>query len=254
MEEEKCLMPGKFVVAYTGLLSTRHDERPPLRSLVKHCLGLDYHPVHSDVNTRSARWFLASAERMLDRQPQLCNVLKLVFVGAFSENDQAVLRSFPYQQCLDVRGPMPSHQTIELCCRANLLLLLQIEMRVGGRDFCTAIPGKLYNYLRTGTRILAPMQRNDASMLIEEFNAGIVVPPRDIDAIASCLAKEISDWQNAGRTQRRRIPPPSLRKYDRRQLCAELAEVLKQVAVCDCDSRMHVPLGVETAAAADFTG
>ena len=122
---------------------------------------------------------------------------------------------------------MSLRETLTICRKANLLLLLQIEMKLSGRDYCTAVPGKLYNYLRSGTRILAPVQNGDTAALIRRFGAGTVVPPRDVDAIAATLASEINPWRTA-RLQRMQ-PSDALREYDRRNLTSLLVEVLQRV-------------------------
>ena len=50
-------------------------------------------------------------------------------------------------------------------------------MYFSGKSVCTAVPGKLFNYLRSGTPILAPMEYSEAAQIIRKYNAGDVVPP-----------------------------------------------------------------------------
>ena len=99
-------------------------------------------------------------------------------------------------------------------------------MQLHGHDYCTAVPAKLFDYVRSGTRILAPLQNSDAADLVRRFNAGVVVPPRDVAAIAAVLENEISRWQRGG-TATRPAPSPELHRYDRRALAEQLAGILR---------------------------
>jgi len=218
---------SKFTVAYTGILSSFHTRAHSTRQMLKHALAVDYQPVDSDPNTRSPRWFFEAVELLLDAEPRLRERLEIVFAGAYTEFDRAIFNAFRYPACLRVLPPLPHTEALRLCARANLCLLLQIEMRLGGKDYCTAIPGKLYDYLRVGTRLLAPLQRGDAQELIEKFNAGVVVPPRDVQAIRAALEREIRRWES-GESSRRTSAPPELDMYERRRLTRRLAEVLRQ--------------------------
>lgn len=220
---------SKFTIAYTGILSSFHPREDSARHAVKRALGLDYRPVESDPNTRSPRWFLQAVELLLDERPLLRGRLEIVFAGVYTELDRAIFAAFRYPDCLRVLPPLSHVEAIQLCARASLCLLLQIEMRQDGRDCCTSIPGKLYDYLRVGTRMLAPLQRGDAQELIERFNAGVVVPPRDVHAMRAALEEEIRRWEDGG-LSRRTAPPPELAMYERRRLSQLLADVLRQAA------------------------
>ena len=222
------LEPGCFTMVYSGILSSQRSRDTTLRRSLKNLLGLDYHPVATDRNTRSPFWILQAARELLDEQPALRGVLRMWFVGNFAPDQAEMIRAFPHPQCAVIKAPVSRRDAVMLCRRANLLLLLQIEMKLHGRDFCSAVPGKLFDYLRSGTRILAPLQPSDSQRIIEELQAGTVVPPRDTAAIKSALLAEIRQWQ-AG-AHRRRTPSPALKAYDRRELTVQLAEVLEEAA------------------------
>ena len=116
-----------------------------------------------------------------------------------------------------------------MACEANLLLLLNLEMFMRGKVWNPVIAGKTYDYLRSGTRILAPLQEGDAADLIRHFNAGIVVSPRDVNAIAKALAGEIEAWKQ-GERKPPRTPRADLQEYERKSLTGRLAEVLREAA------------------------
>ena len=219
----------KFTVVYTGILSSFQGRAPSPRHDLKRALGVDYRPLVSDPNTRSPRWFLEAVERLLDAQPSWRERLEIVFAGSYTDFDRAIFSSFRYPDCLRVLPPLPHTEALRLCAQAHLCLLLQIEMKKDGKDYCTSVPGKLYDYLRTGTRILAPIQQGDAQELIERLDAGMVVPPRDVQAIQTALEREFRRWEN-GETPRRTALSPELSKYERRNLSRQLADLLVQAA------------------------
>jgi glycosyltransferase involved in cell wall biosynthesis len=226
METDRELEPGKFTVVYTGVLAGPVATRKPFRTALKRAFGIDFHPVRTDTTTRSPLWFLKAAEAVLDRKPEFRNVLRILFVGNYTESELAPLQSFRYPECVSAVPAVPRREAIALCCRANLLLLLQVSMTLKGHDYSTAVPAKLFDYLRSGTRILAPLQESDAADLIRRFHAGVVVPPRDVNAIAAALEDEINRWKNGGEN-RRTAPSPELRRYERRALAEQLAEILR---------------------------
>lgn len=222
------LNPGCFTMVYSGILSSQRPPDTTVRHSIKNLLGVDYHPVATDRNTRSPFWVLQAARELLDEQPALRPVLRIWFVGNFSPDQAGMIRAFPHPECVVIKPPVSRREAVVLCRRANLLLLLQIEMKLRGRNFCTAVPGKLFDYLRSGTRILAPLQPSDSQRIIEEFDAGTVVPPRDTKAIKSALLEEIQRWQAGHREHQ--APPPGMGSYNRKALTARLAEVLEEAA------------------------
>lgn len=218
-----------FTIIYTGIFSFRDQKSMPHRRRWKKRLGIDYEPLESDPNTRSPRYFLRAMASLLARKPQHRKHLRIRFVGNFDNTAQQLFAEFPYPECLVISPPMTKREAIAACAQADLCLLLQIEMKRNGRDFCTSIPGKLFDYLRTGMRILAPMQPSDATQLITQLQAGIVVPPRDENAIAAAVESELTAWEARGRVPLQRVPE-NITRFDRRNLTRDLANLFYAVA------------------------
>ena len=218
--------PGRFTIVYTGILAFHEPRHEPLKGFVKRMLGMDYRPVENDPNTRSPRWFLEAVQNLLDHSPEWVGRLRIVFAGSFSSEDRSLFQAFRYPACLEVLPPVSHAEALRLILQAQLCLLLQWEMKVDGRDCSLAVPGKLYDYLRSGTRIFAPMQKGDSQELIDTFRAGVVVPPRDVRQIETALRTEIERWER-GEFGRQSPVPPGLERYERRNLAAELAEIFR---------------------------
>lgn len=221
-----------FEIIYTGLLSARSSSRSGWTWRIKQKLALDYSPIEQDPATRSPIFFLDAAAEVLRRNPEFRRWLRIRFVGAFDTKTHALFQAFPFPEILEISAPVPKQAACQLIAQADLGLLLQIEMKLRGRDCCTSIPGKLFDYLRTGVPILAAMQRGDATDLIEKLRAGVVVPPRDTGAIAAAIEKAVRDWLARGRLQHRSIPV-GVEVFERRRLTEHLAAILKRAAHSD---------------------
>ncbi len=74
----------RFLVAYTGILSTFRPHVRSAKEALKRALGVDYQPIGNDPNTRSAWWFLEAVGSLLDDRPDLRRRLDIVFAGAHS--------------------------------------------------------------------------------------------------------------------------------------------------------------------------
>lgn len=219
---------GKFTIAYTGLLNTPAAPQPRLKGLAKRLTWLDYRPVELDTSTRSPQWFFAAVEAMLRREPELADQITIVFVGSYGRRVMDVLDAFPWRQCIEVRSAVSHEEALRVCRSADLCLLLQIHCRIAGEDCALQVPGKLYDYLRSGTRILALVQPGDAQEIIEKLEAGTVVAPRDVAGIEAALRAEMDGWRR-GETRREVPAAADLARYDRRNLAGELAAVLRGV-------------------------
>ncbi len=226
---------GKFRIAHLGLLTT-----PPvvggLRRFVKRSLGFSYRPIQSDSSTRSASWFLKAIEKLFDEQEALRSAIQVVFVGKFNAEDERVFRSFRYPDSLSVVPPVVHADAVRMCYQADLLLLLQVEMKLGGADFCTAVPGKIYDYLRSGTRILGLLQPGDAREMIECCGAGLAVPAKDTSQIGRAVCEEFRDWRARGSKSVKRFHC-DVTKYEYRRLAEQMAGILACAAIGDPDGK-----------------
>ncbi|QVL50097.1 MAG: glycosyltransferase [Thiocapsa sp.] len=222
-----------FNIVYTGLLSPFVPQsRATSRAMIKCLLGLDYRPVDCNQNHRSPYFFLRGLSLLVDRHPTLRQRIRCHFVGAFDSLLLAQLNSFEFPEMLQVHDAMTQADANEICKAADLLLLLQLSMKVGGKAECAAVPGKLFNYLRTGVPILAPMEDNDAAEIIRVRRAGYVCPPEDVNGIAFHLEHEFNDWQESqGRMNRDHPVPDAVGEFDRRSLTGRLAGLLESAAI-----------------------
>nr|MDP9491680.1 glycosyltransferase [Actinomycetota bacterium] len=90
------------------------------------------------------------------------------------------------------------------------------------------VPGKTYEYLATRRPILAAVPDGDVRDLLTEAGNAFLCRPKDVEGMARVIAEQ-ADRALAGE-------PASgshedvLRRYERRELTARLAEVFDQVS------------------------
>ena len=223
--------PGdqKFRVVHTGYLHTalgrQHQRYRHLRRALRGSApGLD-------ILTRSHVYLVEAINRLLDRDPELANVLELHLAGVMSQADRdVVVRS----SVTTLHGYMTHADSISLMRTAGTLFLPMQNLPAGVR--ATIVPGKMYEYLASGRPILAAVPDGDARDTLEapatqslsapttstesprafcarssQFRAGV----QPTAAAARCR-RAIRVHQARGRELAARVPTPVLVRKERR--------------------------------------
>src|SRR5262249_12021847 len=76
----------------------------------------------------------------------------------------------------------------------NLLFLPMQDLPPGRR--AGIVPGKTYEYLGSGRRILAAVPDGDAREILEEAGGSIVCRPADVDALAAAILGEVARFES----------------------------------------------------------
>ena len=217
----------RFVLVHVGQLAKQGAAGVQRWHRFKKRIGLDYYPLRVEAMTRSPHFVLAAVERLLEQKPLLRDDIRIWFVGMSHPEECEDIRRFRFPECLRIIPRVDSKTAADIMCRADLLLLLQYEYSLRGRGLCPAIPAKLYSYLRSGRRILACVQPSEIVEFLEKHEAGQVVAPRDVDAIASGIFREYEDAKS--RTAHRRTALRDLPRLTRRYQAGELAATIREV-------------------------
>ena len=141
------------------------------------------------------------------------------FVGDFRPADLAWARRAGLADRLEIHPYASRARTLAWQRDSEALLLLVPDANGRGRGVVTA---KLFEYLAAERPILAAVPPDGAAAaLVEETGAGIVVPPRDVDAIRDALRRLVAMRGTA-------VPlRPDLRsRLSRRRRAEELAALL----------------------------
>lgn len=209
----------KFRIAHAGYLHTALGEQHRRRRLLRDTLrgsvpGLD-------ILTRSHVYLVDALNELLEQAPELAGLVELHLAGVMSEADRAVATRYP----VTIHGYMTHRETINLMMTADLLFLPMQNLPIGTR--ATIVPGKTYEYLASGTPILAAVPDGDARDILQEAGNATITRPDDVEGMARAILNEIEGFR-AGRPPRR--PDPDLiARFEYGKLAADLAHVFDAV-------------------------
>src|SRR5206468_2661906 len=145
---------GKFRIVHTGYLHTALGEQHQRRRLVRSILGGGVPGL--DILTRSHVYLVDAINELLSGEPELMGVIDLHLAGVMSEADRAVATRCP----VTIHGYVTHAASIELMRTADLLFLPMHNLPEGRR--ASIVPGKTYEYLASGTPMLAAVPDGDA--------------------------------------------------------------------------------------------
>lgn len=122
---------------------------------------------------------------------------------------------------LDYRGYLSHADAISLMCASDLLLLFMEK----ASNYKGHIPGKLFEYIRSGTYILGLGDKEgDVSRILGEERAGQLLDPRE--DLRFALKELYVKWKNG---TLRGAAPDSAVKYSRKELTQNLSEVFNSL-------------------------
>ncbi|MEP7225395.1 MAG: glycosyltransferase, partial [Actinomycetota bacterium] len=211
---------GKFRIVHTGYLHTELGQRfrntLTLRRLLRGSApGLDILP-------RSHVFLIEAIDRLLQEDPTLNEVLELHLAGVLTDADREVAARCPV---LRLQGYVTHAESIELMRGADLLFLPM--QKLPPRTRATIVPGKTYEYLASGTPVLAAVPEGDARDLLQESGNALLCRPDDVSAITDALRSAVTRWREG-------ITAPAPRsdvvaRFEYRRLAARLAGVFDDV-------------------------
>jgi glycosyltransferase involved in cell wall biosynthesis len=129
----------------------------------------------------------------------------------------AVVSRYGLGAVVEVEGAVPYSKSVEIIQRSHLALLLAPNLPY-------QIPAKVYDYLGTGTRILAIAEEGGTADLLAETGAGCVFRGDEVDAIADFLAGEYRGRATAASR------PGALDRFAIDRITEELVNHLNRVA------------------------
>jgi glycosyltransferase involved in cell wall biosynthesis len=163
--------------------------------------------------------FLATLAAVLEHRPGLEARLRLSFVGRRSGAADRSLRTFRYQGLLEVVDEVPRPQAMAIMRQADVLLLINDAAMARYR------PGKLYDYLAAETPILVYGTGGEIGRVVQQYDAGCVVPAGDVEALEKALGtlpglrgqsarRGIRDW---------------LSRHTRERLAGRMIDLLEEI-------------------------
>jgi len=148
------------------------------------------------------------------------------FVGGLRAADREWAEGLGLGDRLEVIPYVPRRRALELQRNSEALLLLLPE--AGGRG--GRVPsGKIYEYLAAERPILAAVPPSGvAAELVRQADAGVVVPPDDVDALRAAISGLHARWR-AGALDGAELSPELRERLSRRARSREFADLLREV-------------------------
>jgi glycosyltransferase involved in cell wall biosynthesis len=211
---------GKFWIVHTGYLHTELGLAHRRRQGVRRALGGSAPGL--DILTRSHVHLVEAVNRLLADDPSLREVVELHFAGVLNETDKRIAAECPVAR---VHGYLSHAESIALMRDADILFLPMQNLPPGAR--ATIVPGKTYEYLASGSPILAAVPEGDARDILEEAGNAIVVRPDDLDGMTEALGKSLALFRDGERP----APPRAevVARFEYRKLAGDLAGVFDAV-------------------------
>ena len=137
--------------------------------------------------------------------------IKIKFIGTVSPKTKEIIEHLKLIENAEYIGFLPYKQMLIELLKSDVLLMMVNEKR--------HVPGKLFEYLRTGKPILAFGNDNqEVKAIIEKANAGMIFNYNE-------NAKEFFDLTKNGYKQFK-TDIPLIKKYARRNIAGELGKIL----------------------------
>jgi glycosyltransferase involved in cell wall biosynthesis len=130
--------------------------------------------------------FLRGVETILRRREDLRNSLEFRFVGQADTAASREVEGFPYKDNIRLIHHVPKDIANRMMEDSNALLLLNNE------QLSRYIPGKIYDYLASGTPILVFGNGGEIGSLVTKLQRGFVVDENDVDALENILDTIVS--------------------------------------------------------------
>lgn len=127
--------------------------------------------------------FLETLSTTLQNSPSLKNKLKVKLIGKKRPSVIEQLNDFPFQEAIEQIEHVPKTEACQIMQQLDALIILN-PPTIG-----RYIQGKLYEYIASGTPILVFGEGGEMAAIVEELQAGVIVPSGDNKALEEALTQ-----------------------------------------------------------------
>lgn len=161
--------------------------------------------------------FLADLAAVLAEDPALRARFRFQVVGQKTGQAVQALERFAWPECLELVDQVPKPEACRRMAQASGLLLLNPP------QLARYIPGKLFEYLATGTPILFYGEGGEVGSILAACKAGMLVPPGDRTRLGQVLATLATQRGRSGETE------AWLARHTREGITADMLALFDQV-------------------------
>jgi glycosyltransferase involved in cell wall biosynthesis len=166
----------------------------------------------------TANSFLIALKKLTEEKAHLREELEVMFIGNYGRETALLVKKFGLEDVVKLVRYMSHSECIEIMLNSDTLLLLITE------DW--ALTGKLFEYLASRRPILAiAPEKGVAANIIRSIEAGMVVPPDNIELIKEAIFNFYEMWKQGKLV----TTTGDITKYDRVFLTQRLAKIFDLV-------------------------
>ena len=194
-----------------------------------------YRPESIDVSGRTPLHLLRALRMLRERGELGPNEVRVQLKGSDDSETRRCVSDSGIADQVDVSGYLSHDKAIESLMQADVLFAPLHGMIGEGRSLI--VPGKIYEYLRTGRPMLGCLPPGDARDLVERAGWPCV-NPCDPWQIAQAIVDLHRSWKRGELAVSSRAE--WLRQYERRALTGRLAQFVDQITGGKCSNAMPV--------------
>jgi glycosyltransferase involved in cell wall biosynthesis len=209
-----------FRIVHTGYLHTELGLQVRRTARVRRLVGGMWLPI--DILPRSHVYLVEALELLRAREPSLHSLIELHLAGVLSDTDRALVEG---AEMVKIYGYLPHAESVSLARSADLLFLPMHKLPAGTR--AGLVPGKTYEYLRSGRPILAAVPEGDARDLLVQAPSTELVAPDDVEGMVTAIERRIREWQRG--VDRGGAESTLLEQFEQPRLAHRLARLFDEV-------------------------
>lgn len=158
-------------------------------------------------------YFLQALSKVLKENTQLRGRIEACFVGLFRTEFINYVNHLGLQNSVNILGYLEHREAVKYLLASDVLWLMMQD------DIMT--PGKIFEYIGTGKKIMGCVPKGYMRSIIEEAN-GQCVEPTNVNQIADMI---VQLYQQYEKKQLHGAKPEVVDKYNRIKLTSELAKI-----------------------------
>ena len=170
---------------------------------------------------RTARSFLIGLKELIIENEDLEKNIEVHFVGNYGNETACLVRELQLEKYVKLKENVSHTKCIDFLMSSDVLLLL-----ITSKENLT---GKMFEYFASQKPIIAISPIDGlASKLIRSINAGIVIPPRNIELIKKAILLYYNRWINKKLLQSPNYSE-KIEKFNRKILTQRLSKIFDKV-------------------------
>ncbi|OGC04355.1 hypothetical protein A2V82_05775 [candidate division KSB1 bacterium RBG_16_48_16] len=173
---------------------------------------------------RNPEYLIRALEQLQEQGSDVVDMIHIRLVGRIGEPIKKRIQESPIRSVFEIIPYVKHHESLAYLLATDVSLLI-IDDAPANRGI---LPGKLFEYIGAGRPILALAPDDDAATLIKNEKMGIVVPPKDVEAIQAALVDLAERYQQNQLAFT--ISTALRRQFERRYLTEKLAKVFDEVS------------------------